>query len=57
MEKLIFSGSYASWITKDVYDSLDNSTRVSSNGSVMWEARTWTPRNMTVYRSLWMWTP
>ncbi|WP_437956625.1 adenylate/guanylate cyclase domain-containing protein [Sorangium sp. So ce119] len=49
-------GGYASWITKDVYDSLDDSTK-NSKGSAMWEARTWAARNITVYRSSWTWTP
>lgn len=50
-------GNYASWITKDVYDSLESAMKTSSNGSAMWEARAWTARNITVYRSTWMWAP
>ncbi len=49
--------SFASWITKDVYDALDQSTRIGANGAAMWEERNWTARNMTVYRSSWSWKP
>ncbi|MBN1207927.1 MAG: adenylate/guanylate cyclase domain-containing protein [Myxococcaceae bacterium] len=50
-------GSYASWITKDVYDALaDEAKYGGSNKSLMWEARTWSAKNITVYRSSWTWT-
>ena len=49
-------GNFSSWITKEVYDSLDDATK-TSNGAAMWEARTWTARSITVYRSSWMWPP
>lgn len=49
--------TFASWITKDVYDALDQSTRIGANGAAMWEERNWTSRNMTVYRSSWWWKP
>lgn len=47
-------GSFASWITGDVFDDLPTSVRESS-GKPMWEQRTWTARNVTVYRSNWRW--
>lgn len=49
-------GNYASWITKDVYDNLHESVK-TSNGSAIWEERTWSARSITVYRSSWMWSP
>jgi class 3 adenylate cyclase len=49
-------GHYASWITKDVYDVMNAETK-TSDGQAMWEARNWTARSITVYRSSWMWTP
>lgn len=45
---------YSSWITADVYKQLQASLR-ESNGKQMWEARTWTARGLTVYRSNWWW--
>jgi class 3 adenylate cyclase len=50
-------GNYSSWITKDIFDALDDSLKTSKSGASMWEARTWTARQMTVYCSSWMWTP
>ncbi len=50
-------GGYASWITKDVYDVMNAKTKTSKDGRAMWEARTWTARSITVYRSSWMWAP
>jgi len=48
--------SYASWITKDVYDSLaDEAKYGGANASPMWEARNWTAKGITVYRSSWFW--
>ena len=38
------------------FAEMDDATK-TSNGKAMWEARTWAPRNMTVYRSSWMWAP
>lgn len=48
---------YSSWITKDVYDKLSDEAKTSSDGRAMWEARTWTKYNLTVYRSNWTWPP
>jgi len=49
-------GVYASWITENVYDNMDDKAKYT-NGTAMWEKRTWTSRNITVYRSSWMWSP
>ncbi|GHH04726.1 adenylate/guanylate cyclase domain-containing protein [Comamonas sp. JC664] len=50
------SESYASWITKDVFDAMLEEVKTSSDGRPMWEQRIWTARNnMTIYRSLWRW--
>lgn len=51
------SADFPSRITKDVYDKLHNSAKISSDGRNMWEKVTWTPMNkMTIYRSTWRWT-
>jgi class 3 adenylate cyclase len=48
--------SYASWITGDVYDAMNNTVKYSSDGRSMWELRYWTSMdNMKVYRSSWWW--
>lgn len=47
-------GPYASWITDSVYNKLAAAVRVT-DGKEMWEARTWTEKKMTVYRSSWRW--
>jgi len=56
--------NYASYITADVYNSMTDKTKYStdktkysSDGRSMWEKTTWNDKNMTVYRSSWMWTP
>lgn len=51
-------GDYTSFITKDVYDMLHESVKLGGNPKQsMWEERTWTAQNMTVYRSNWTWKP
>lgn len=43
------------YISKDVYDVINESVKVS-NGKPMWEARTWTAMsNRSIYRSDWSW--
>ncbi len=49
-------GLYASWITDAVYSIMDDNAKYS-DGKSMWEQRTWTARNTTVYRSNWWWKP
>lgn len=48
--------TYTSWITEDVYDNM-NDTAKFTDGKAMWEKRTWTARNISVYRSSWWWQP
>ncbi len=48
--------NYNSWITGTVYDNMDTTVKLS-NGTAMWEQRSWTAKNITVYRSNWMWRP
>ena len=50
---------YASWITEDVYNNMNKEAKYGGkNGDTpMWEQRTWTARNIRVYRSSWMWEP
>ena len=43
---------HSSWITSRVHDMLASDAKLS-NGSPMWEARTW--NGTTVYRSAWTW--
>jgi class 3 adenylate cyclase len=51
------SADYPSRITRDVYDKLHKSAKISSNGKNMWEKVTWTSMDkMTIYRSTWRWT-
>jgi class 3 adenylate cyclase len=48
-------GSYASWITGDAYDMLDDKAKYT-NGKEMWEKTVWeTMGNMRIYRSSWTW--
>lgn len=45
------------YISKDVYDVMNKSVKLSSDGKPMWEARTWTAmRSMSIYRSNWWWS-
>jgi len=46
-------GEFATWITKAVFDKLPDSMKLNSDGRAFWEARTWTARNESVYRSNW----
>ncbi len=49
------SGNYASWITKTVYDHMNDEVKMNGDKN-MWEQRTWpAQRNMTIYRSLFSW--
>lgn len=44
------------YISKDVYDVMSDSVKVSRDGRPMWEARTWTAMsNRAIYRSNWWW--
>lgn len=44
------NGSFATWITGDVYGRINDEVKISA-GRAMWEARTWTERNIAVYCS------
>ncbi|WP_254575113.1 adenylate/guanylate cyclase domain-containing protein [Stenotrophomonas acidaminiphila] len=44
------------YISKDVYDVMNKSVKVSGDGNPMWESRTWTAmNNRPIYRSSWWW--
>lgn len=46
--------TYATYITKEVYDVIMDDVKVGSNGNAMWEAVKWdTFDNRTIYRSTW----
>jgi class 3 adenylate cyclase len=48
------SPSYASYVTADVYNSMNKSQKVSSDGRAMWTRLTWTEMDdMTIYGSTW----
>ena len=48
---------FATWITKDVYDGLDNPSKIATDGRNMWESRSWTAMNgQTIYRSSFWWS-
>ncbi len=47
--------NFASWITADVYNNMQDSVKTSSDGRLMWEARTWTRYGIRIYRSNWTW--
>lgn len=48
-------GAYSSWITKDVFDLMNDSSKYGKDGRLMWEERMWTARGFRVYRSNWRW--
>ncbi|AUX43986.1 hypothetical protein SOCE26_054430 [Sorangium cellulosum] len=48
-------GTYATYITNDVYSAADESVRVSRDGKSMWESYPEAVRNLTVRRSSWHW--
>lgn len=49
--------NYSSYITSDVYNKMLDSVKYNSAEKPMWESWTWASKNMTVYRSKWMWSP
>lgn len=53
-----FSAAYPTWITKRVYDNLDESTKFGGTPRRnMWEERLWTDKgNAKIYRSDWHWS-
>lgn len=48
-------GNYSSWITSDVFKQLNSSAKYGKDQQLMWEERTWTARDLNVYRSSWWW--
>ena len=49
--------NYSTYITKEVYEAMNQSVKSSSGGSAMWEAVCWdTFDNRTIYRSNWWWS-
>jgi class 3 adenylate cyclase len=49
------SPDYPTWITKEVYDVLNDSAKFSE-GNCMWEKREWSAmHNLPIYRSSWWW--
>jgi class 3 adenylate cyclase len=49
--------TYATYITKEVYDSMITDIKVSNDGQTAWEPVSWnTFDNRTIYRSNWWWS-
>lgn len=48
---------YPTLITKDVYDKLNNESKLGSNGNNMWIELSWSEYSMTIYGSNWHWKP
>jgi len=53
----IRDGGSAAYVTSDVFSVLSTEAKISSDGRPMWEPRTWSYNQMTIYRSSWQWTP
>lgn len=52
------SSDYPSWITAEVFNSMNDEAKSSTDGRSMWEARTWTAMDhRSIYRSAWRWGP
>jgi class 3 adenylate cyclase len=50
-------GSFASWMTEDVYKTMSKSSKKSSDGRDMWEEMTWNEMDdLKIYGSSWTWT-
>lgn len=47
------SSGYSTYITKNVFDSLHDESKYSSEGEIMWSKTIW--NNETIYRSSWYW--
>ena len=41
------------WMTNRAYNKTNSDERYSSDGSLMWKERTWTPENETIWCSTW----
>lgn len=51
------TSDYPTWISGDVFDAMQKSLKVTSNGTSMWEERTWTAmKNRRIYRSNYTWS-
>ena len=50
------AGQFATWITADVYNRLQDSLKVANDGRSMWQLRTWTAQGTKVYCSSWYWS-
>ncbi len=46
---------YSSYIAKSVYENMIDNSKYSHDGRPMWESRTWSQYNSTIYRSGWTW--
>jgi class 3 adenylate cyclase len=56
----IRDGTFATWITTEVYDNMQDSVKYSkgqNTSASMWEKRKWNPRGIDVYGSTWRRSP
>jgi class 3 adenylate cyclase len=54
--KLTSLSEASSWITEEVFDSLDKSSKYSSENQIMWARRTWASMSgIIIYQSNWWW--
>jgi len=54
------SGGYASWITSEVYNNMNDEVKYAKkdNETVnMWYSHTWEENGQTIYKSSWYWKP
>lgn len=49
------SSEYPTRITQDVYNSMNDSSKVSTTGKNMWEEADWTNTGRKIYKSVWTW--
>ncbi len=48
---------YNSLITSDVYNMLNDQSKLGKQGKDMWTSLTWDTYNITIYGSNWYWSP
>lgn len=51
----IRTDGYSTWISQRVFDKMDKEAKYS-NGTLMWEPRTWNTYNQTIHRSNYWWS-
>jgi class 3 adenylate cyclase len=49
--------AYPTYISDEVFRRLNQNAKFASNGTLMWEAVTWTAMGRAIHRSTWEWKP